>query len=231
MYNYTLLALFSAPLLIAMVCQGIELIIKRRSMKMIEYITGKELAASLKLKYSTIKRMIRDGRLKAILRGKSYIITNEALEEFLTVDRKPASTSEINRFILAKNSAKRPGDTVSDYKPLIYDLTPQGIRTTELYAALLELARIYETTSQGNIVLNPDNIVYRHLPDWDKMNIIGAWNIANRYEKDLIIIHTSEQIGAERLAKSKNINRILMLQSRGARIIHNESQTVKDIEP
>jgi len=48
-----------------------------------EYYTSEEIARILSIHVATVRRWIREGKLPAILLGKSYRVTKEDLRRFL----------------------------------------------------------------------------------------------------------------------------------------------------
>jgi len=53
-----------------------------------KYWTPREVAERFKVSEETVRRYIREGKLKAIKFGNSYRISDEALQEFLDKQRK-----------------------------------------------------------------------------------------------------------------------------------------------
>lgn len=66
-----------------------------------DYLTPEEVAATLRVHISTVRRWIRDGRLPAYRVGRQYRIPQIAYQEFLKQQEMPPQHDAKNSLVLS----------------------------------------------------------------------------------------------------------------------------------
>ena len=66
-----------------------------------DYLTPEEIAATLRVHISTVRRWIRDGRLPAYRVGRQYRITKLAYQQFMKLVEVPPQHDTENSLVLS----------------------------------------------------------------------------------------------------------------------------------
>ncbi len=64
-----------------------------------EYYTAEEIASNLKVHPATVRRWLRDGKLRAVKVGHLWRVTEDHLKEFLKVEEREANDRMFNQWV------------------------------------------------------------------------------------------------------------------------------------